>query len=117
MSAGHCRLCRPSEIPEATGRGFSLAGGPSGAIELLAVRAGDRCLVYLNHCPHRGLNLDWVPGQFLDPDGAYIQCANHDALFRIDDGLCVAGPCAGGRLTPVPATIDADGFLCVVLPG
>jgi nitrite reductase/ring-hydroxylating ferredoxin subunit len=56
---------------------------------------------YLNRCPHRGLPLNWLPDRFLDADGIHIQCANHGALFNIDDGYCVAGPCAGGRLTPV----------------
>jgi nitrite reductase/ring-hydroxylating ferredoxin subunit len=35
-------------------------------------------------------------------------------LFRITDGYCVAGPCAGDRLTSVPVTVDAGEV--VVLP-
>ena len=30
-----------------------------------------------------------------------------DALFRIADGYCLAGPCAGKRLKPVPITVSA----------
>ena len=61
---------------------------------------------YMNICPHEGLSLNWMPDQFLGHDGTLIQCSNHDALFRIEDGACVAGPCVGERLTPVYIRID-----------
>jgi len=51
--------------------------------------------------------LNWVPDQFLDLTGDYIQCATHDALFRIADGVCVYGPSAGDRLTPLPTAVEA----------
>ncbi|MEE8263379.1 MAG: Rieske (2Fe-2S) protein, partial [Gammaproteobacteria bacterium] len=41
----------------------------------------------------------WVPDQFLDETGNLLQCATHGALFRIEDGFCVAGPCTGASLT------------------
>jgi nitrite reductase/ring-hydroxylating ferredoxin subunit len=48
------------------------------------------------------VTLNWMPDQFLDLEGRYIQCATHGALFRFEDGLCLAGPCPGKRLEPVP---------------
>lgn len=48
---------------------------------------------YRNSCPHTGSPLDWVEHQFLDLDGALIQCATHDARFLIDTRECVFGPC------------------------
>ncbi len=47
---------------------------------------------------------------FLDMDGALIQCSTHGALFEIESGHCLAGPCQGDRLTPVPFA-EEDGQL------
>lgn len=88
------RLCDLSDIPEGGSRGFSEQ-------RLFALRQGNRVFVYRNQCPHLGIPLEWVEHQFLDPSGSMIQCANHAALFVVDSGQCVAGPCAGKRLTPV----------------
>jgi nitrite reductase/ring-hydroxylating ferredoxin subunit len=35
-------------------------------------------------------------------------CAHHTAMFRLDDGTCYEGPCAGGRLVPVDV-VERDG--------
>ena len=74
--------------------------------DLFVVRRGDEVRAYLNNCPHTGAPLDWVPDQFLSLDGKHIQCAMHNALFRWDDGKCIAGPCAGDALTAVPTRIE-----------
>jgi len=69
-----------------------------GPVEILVIRRGERLDGYLNVCPHVALPLDFRPGRFLDASRRYILCANHGALFRADDGVCVAGPCVGARL-------------------
>ena len=56
---------------------------------------------YRNSCPHRGTPLDWHPDRFLDASGQLILCATHGAMFRIADGFCVSGPCAGASLAAV----------------
>lgn len=56
---------------------------------------------YRNNCPHTGATLNWVPNQFLTVEGDLLQCAVHGALFRIEDGLCIQGPCIGERLLPL----------------
>ena len=86
-----------------------------GPREIFVVRQGDRVYAYFNQCPHTGGPLDWVPDQFLNLEQDHIQCATHAALFRIQDGLCVAGPCSGDRLTAVPAHVE-DGAI-VIRPG
>lgn len=98
------RLCAFDELEENTGRGFSvrLAGADS---QIFVVRRGGRVYGYLNVCPHRGTSLDWLPDQFFDPEREYLQCATHDARFRVEDGYCVAGPCSGKRLTAVAVTV------------
>lgn len=73
-----------------------------------AVRRGDHVFGYVNRCPHAGHPLDWHPDRFLSVDESHIQCASHGALFTIESGLCVAGPCPGQRLTPIALEVDGD---------
>ena len=84
------RLCNSDELNEGSSRGFRVAGH-----DLLLVRREGRVYAYRNRCPHRGIPLEWQPDQFLDESGSLIQCATHGALFLIESGECVAGPCAG----------------------
>jgi len=51
---------------------------------------------YLNHCPHAGTTLDWVPGRFFSDDGNELVCHTHDARFDPASGNCLAGPCPRG---------------------
>lgn len=90
------RLCAPNEVTEGQSRGFELAGE-----KLFAVRKDGRLHAYRNRCPHRGIPLEWQPDQFLDVSASLIQCATHGALFLIDSGECVAGPCAGQSLEAI----------------
>jgi nitrite reductase/ring-hydroxylating ferredoxin subunit len=69
--------------------------------QLFAVRQGNSIFAYWNLCPHRNSPLNWVPNQFLDTENQLIQCALHGALFEIESGLCIAGPCSGDSLQPV----------------
>ncbi len=104
------RLCRLADIPDGASRGFGPARG--GFTGLFAIRRGDAVFVYVNACPHVGAALDRAPDRFLTADGARIVCAAHGALFGIEDGVCVGGPCVGGRLEAVPARI-VDGAVLV----
>lgn len=69
--------------------------------QLFAVRKDNTIFAYWNICPHRSSPLNWVPNKFLDVENQLIQCALHGALFEIDSGLCVAGPCVGDKLQPI----------------
>lgn len=64
--------------------------------------------VYRNRCPHLGIPLEWQPHQFLDDEGELIRCASHGALFTIEDGLCVSGPCCGQFLQTVEHHLQND---------
>ena len=97
-------LCALRELPEGSSRGFTVQT-PSGLEELFVVHKDGRVVAYRNRCPHTGSPLDWLPDQFLTVEGDLIQCATHDARFRIEDGICVAGPCVGGRLSPLTAVV------------
>ncbi|WP_338526452.1 Rieske 2Fe-2S domain-containing protein [Pseudomonas batumici] len=98
-------LCDSNTLVDNGSRGFVVEGQP-----LLAVRREGRVYVYQNRCPHRGIALEWQPDQFLDPSASLIQCATHGALFLIESGECVAGPCAGQSLLAIPCTEDARGI-------
>ena len=93
-------LCHRNDIADGQSKGFHLDG-----LELFAVNRAGELYLYENHCPHLGINLEWLPDQFLDPSGHLIQCAMHGALFTIENGRCIAGPCQGESLRPIPFTL------------
>ncbi len=62
------------------------------------VRHRGRVHAFVNRCPHRFAELDWLAGRFFDEAGLYLVCSMHGALFEADTGACVAGPCAGDGL-------------------
>jgi nitrite reductase/ring-hydroxylating ferredoxin subunit len=98
-------LCAPQQLTEGQSRGFLLDG-----INLLAVRRDGQVYAYRNRCPHRGVPLEWQADQFLDHSQSMIQCATHGALFLIESGECVAGPCAGQSLQALACREDAEGI-------
>ncbi|MDH3980775.1 MAG: Rieske (2Fe-2S) protein [Gammaproteobacteria bacterium] len=105
------RLCRLDEVAEGSSRGLT-ASCAGRLYDVFVVRKHGELYAYLNRCPHTGGPLDWVPDQFLSLDRQHIQCATHAALFRIDDGFCVAGPCGGQSLARLPVTIkDGEVYL------
>jgi nitrite reductase/ring-hydroxylating ferredoxin subunit len=106
-------LCSLADLPEGSSRGFSVKTC-SGYEDIFLVHKNSQLFAYRNSCPHTGGPLDWVPDQFLDLDGELIQCATHDALFRIEDGACIAGPCAGKALSPVSVGISNDEIFLVL---
>ncbi len=96
-------------IQDGGARNFVLQIG-EGRFHGFVVRQGDQVRGYLDRCPHAGLPLAQKLDAYLTPDGALIGCSWHGALFRPEDGMCVAGPCMGAGLTPWPLT-TRDGFL------
>lgn len=103
------KLCSINDISEGASKGFQIDGK-----HLFAVNKHGKLYVYANHCPHLGIQLEFMPDQFLDMEGSLIQCAMHGALFRIDDGYCVSGPCVDQSLQAIPAEIKG-GFLYALI--
>ena len=83
--------------------------------DIFVVHSGGRLYAYINSCPHTGASLEWLEHRFLDIENVFIQCSNHGALFEIDSGHCIAGPCAGEHLTAVKLEIN-QGEIVVELP-
>ena len=50
----------------------------------------------------------WRRDAYLNAAGDRIVCAAHGALFEIDSGLCVLGPCLGDRLQALPWCLRGD---------
>ena len=74
------------------------------------VEENQHWFAYMNRCPHQGIKLDWDNDQFLDYDGELIQCATHGALFVMETGTCVAGPCIGTTLQPIDVKVHNGGL-------
>lgn len=97
-------LCRLEDIPQGGCKGF--AADPAAAYaDIVVVRTAAGVFAYRNRCPHTGAPMEWQPDQFLDYRGEYIQCGIHGALFRREDGYCVAGPCARQWLPKVAVAV------------
>jgi nitrite reductase/ring-hydroxylating ferredoxin subunit len=70
-------------------------------VRAFALRFDGRVVAYLNRCAHVAAEMDWLPGQFLDGDRAFILCSIHGAAYEPASGRCAGGPCGRGRLTPI----------------
>ncbi len=79
--------------------------------EFFVVFKDNEFFAYENSCPHTGAPLDWMPDQFLNLDKTHIQCSTHHALFRINDGFCVSGPCTGKSLKRLKISVQQGNVL------
>lgn len=62
-------------------------------------------VAFENRCQHwRDVRLDRGDGARMR--NGEIICAKHGAMFQVDTGDCVHGPCVGARLTRVPVTVE-----------
>lgn len=77
-------------------------------VPAFAVRHRGTAVAYLNRCAHVAMELDWQPGEFFEPDGEFLICATHGALYDPASGACRGGACAGqGALRPI-RLVEAD---------
>jgi nitrite reductase/ring-hydroxylating ferredoxin subunit len=82
----------------------------AGRFHGFVVRRGDDVFGYIDRCPHMGLPLARTLDDYLAPSGGLIACGWHGALFEIESGACVGGPCPGARLSPWPVAV-VDGAI------
>lgn len=98
-------LCPLDSIPDPGAREFrAVVDGEKRRV--FVVRKGGEVFGYVNSCPHVGAPLNLEDDKFLDLFQTSILCANHFALFDIESGACVRGPCNGRSLTPFPVEIQ-----------
>jgi nitrite reductase/ring-hydroxylating ferredoxin subunit len=100
-------LCKTTDIEDPGSKSFELKIKRK-TQSIFLIHKNGSFFAYYNKCPHTGASLEWQENQFLDLDKELIQCATHDALFTIDSGKCIAGPCTGDSLQTLPITIQAD---------
>ncbi len=103
------KLFNSQDLAEAKSLGFV----QNDTHNIFAVKKNGLIYLYRNSCPHLGIELEWLEHQFLDNQGELIQCSTHGALFIIESGECVAGPCLGQRLTAISFTMDSKGDIYI----
>ncbi|MGO8914772.1 MAG: Rieske (2Fe-2S) protein [Stellaceae bacterium] len=106
------RLCRAEEVPDGGARGFRFGSGTDLEAVFVARKAG-ALFAYDNACPHLGTPLNFLPDRFLDRDGTHLLCSTHGARFRIEDGYCIDGPCAGKSLRRLSVAVEAGEIMLV----
>ena len=97
-------VCLLGDIADGSAREFRFGEGRE-TFRLVVLRRGEGVRGYVNFCPHFSLPLNSEPDRFL-LFGGRLYCANHTAAFRIEDGYCEDGPCAGDWLERVPLTLE-----------
>jgi len=103
-------LCKADEIAEGQARGVVLGEGADRR-DIIVVRRHGVVRGYVNSCPHQGVPLETFPDKFLTADGSQFICSAHGARFRVEDGVCVSGPCLGKGLTPLAVEIAGQDVL------
>ena len=105
-------LCRLDEIADPGAKGFDFRDGDD-RFAGFVVRVGERVQGWIDSCPHAGWPLAMFD-RYLTREKDLILCSGHGALFRLDDGVCVMGPCVGEALRPWP--VEVAGAVVVVGP-
>ena len=86
------------------------------AVSAFAIRHDGQVRAYVNRCGHIAVELDWKQGKFFDPDGEYLLCSTHGALYAPESGACRGGPCRGAGLISLDA-FEAGGNVYVKAKG
>ena len=100
MTRARVRVDDPHGIGPCHARALPLQRGPQGTPrQAIIVRDVQGTLhAYLNVCMHMPIPLDAGGGDFLSPERTHLLCRTHGATYRLEDGLCVRGPCQGRSL-------------------
>lgn len=104
-------LCSLSAIDDGSAKEFIYRNG-NNIYDIFIQRQGENAFAYTNVCPHAGTPLNMDEGRFMEKTGRYLMCHTHGALFQLEDGFCVAGPCNGASLKGVEILV-VDGNITV----
>ena len=99
-------LCRFDELDPDLGVKRFMWLEADGPHRIFLLRRGDEVSGWRNECPHHGVALEDPSGNLLSDDRMLFQCSFHGARFRLDDGVCVAGPCLGRGLRRFPVAVE-----------
>ena len=103
------KLCLLTEVEKHDAKGL-VARVAGKQRNIVVVRQDEAIYAYLNWCPHNQVLLDQIPGQFFNKDKTFLCCSKHGALFQINDGVCVEGPCEGEKLQELDCRVE-DGIV------
>lgn len=113
MAARQRLICRSEALLDGrSGVRFEIGAGQT-ARSAFVIRFRGQVHAYLNRCAHRGVELDWKPGEFFDGSGLYLICAMHGALFDPASGACLTGPCSGRSLEALPVREETGGVYLI----
>lgn len=97
------KLCHINDLNDPGAKGFDFE------TPVFVVKKDNQVYGYINKCPHTGVNLEWQENDFLNIDKTFIQCSVHGAIFSIESGSCIQGPCNGIGLKAIDLLIDDNG--------
>lgn len=92
---GRVRTCALPRSPEGFPREAMVIEDMTGVVR-----------AFINECKHLPIPLDAGSGEYLTEDGMFFLCSTHGAMYRVDDGYCIEGPCQGSSLNPLPVVIE-----------
>lgn len=97
-----------AQVADGEAKGF--VPGAHNAPKVILVRRDGVLRAYLDACPHHGgTPMAWRTNAYLSGDGQHLCCHSHNALFDIETGDCILGPCLGQSLTAVEIREGDDG--------
>ncbi len=102
-------LCHINALIDGTARGFDPQG--VGQDSVVVIRHEQQVFAYRNACPHLDTPLAWRKDAYLNTARDRIVCFAHGALFEIQTGRCVLGPCLGQSLPVLKVIVDDDGMI------
>lgn len=97
-------LCRRDDIADGKARNFVIQLG-AGRFFGFLVRYRNEVRGYVDRCPHMGLPLAMILDDYMTPAGDMIACSWHGAVFEIESGRCLGGPCQNHSLLPWPVHV------------
>ena len=79
------------------------------AHSVVLIKFNGEVKAYLNNCPHQNVPLNEAYKIDVNPFEKTMKCSVHDAFFRVEDGLCIEGPCWDDALKALPISVDDKG--------
>jgi nitrite reductase/ring-hydroxylating ferredoxin subunit len=81
----------------------------------LVVKKAGKFYAYQNLCQHLPITLDLNDDKFFNHENTHLQCHMHGAMYELDTGICIAGPCVGAKLVSLSFT-EEESRLVVRIP-
>lgn len=110
------RLCHSDDVAEGEARGFGPLEGSKRKV--IVIRRNGVLHAWLDACPHysTGTPMAWKTDAYLNGERTHLTCHSHNALFEMDTGECILGPCLGQSLKRIEIAVGEEGDVFVVGP-